>query len=251
MEHQDINRRRSRAGVLAAWIVLLGALALLVGFLTPAIQANGPAHFQIIDRDSVAYGRTYSEWSAAWEQWADSIPTAIHPLFDNGPISTGQTGPVWFLGGKFCAISGPPCNYTGVVRYGDIPANTALYVAVFNSEVSTLEVSSFTQTNDLRAYNDSIIDPAAVSLLVDGQAIHDLKDKFRVQSPIFGFTLPTDNFFTAVGEGPFTAGTYFPAADDGVYVLLAPLSPGLHTIQIQGSIQNFALEVTYHLHVQH
>ncbi|HUJ39213.1 MAG TPA: hypothetical protein VLW54_01595 [Candidatus Acidoferrales bacterium] len=250
MKNQDLRSSR-RTSLFAAAGILIVALALIAGAFAPAIQANGPSRFQIIDRDSIAYGRTYSDWSAAWEQWADSIPTASHPLFDNGPISTGQTGPVWFLGGKFCAISGPPCSYTGVVRYGDIPADTALYIAVLNSEVSTLEVPSFTQTNDLRAYNDSTINPATVSMLVDGQAIHDLKDKFRVQSPVFGFTLPKDNFFTAVGEGPFNAGTYFPAADDGVYVMLAPLSPGLHTIQIQGSISNFSVEVTYHLHVQH
>ena len=250
MQQQDSRTRSRRIGVIAALGILLAALALVAGLFTPASQANGPMHFQVIDRDSVAYGQTYSEWNAAWEQWADSIPSKSHPLFDNGPISTGQTGPVWFLGGKFCAI-GATCSTTGVVRYGDIPANTALYVAVLNSEVSTLEVPSFTQTNDLRTYNASIIDSASVSLVVDGKIVDDLKDKFRVQSPIFGFTLPTDNFFTAVGEGPFVAGTYFPAADDGVYVMLAPLSPGLHTIHLAGSIPNFNFDVTYHLHVQH
>jgi hypothetical protein len=250
MKLQVFDKRIKWTGVLAAGGILLGALVIVAGMFTPTIQANGPMHFQIIDRDSVAYGRTYSEWNAAWEQWADSIPSKTHPLFDNGPISVGQSGPVWFLGGKFCAIGGT-CSTTGVVRYGDVPANTALYVAVLNSEVSTLEVPSFTQTNDLRTYNASTIDPATVSLVVDGTIIDDLKDRFRVQSPVFGFTLPTDNFFTAVGEGPFVAGTYFPAADDGVYVMLAPLSPGLHTIHLAGSIPGFNFDVTYHLHVSH
>ena len=249
MKHQDVNQRTIRAGVIAAGILLV-ALALVAGVFTPAIQANGPTHFQIIDRDSVAYGRTYSEWSAAWEQWADSIPSANHPLLDNGPINVGQTGSVWFLGGKFCAI-GATCVTNGVTRYGDVPANTALYVAVFNSEVSTLEVPSLTQINDLRNYNTGIMDSASVEFDVDGARIPNLKDKFRVQSPAFSFTLPGDNFLTAIGEGPFAAGTYFPAADDGVYVMIAPLSPGLHSLHLHGEIPGFTLDVTYHLHVSH
>lgn len=104
----------------AVFAVILGLAVLVLGMqFLPNVsaqsgqdQGNG---FTIIDRDAVAYGRTYSEWNAAWEQWADSIPTANHPLFDNGNCSVGQSGPVWFLGGKFIAIGGSG-SYTGVVR---------------------------------------------------------------------------------------------------------------------------------------
>jgi len=252
MRHMEIKTNKRWIGVITASGILLGALVLAVGIFSPAIQANGPAHFQVFDRDSVVYGRTYGDWEAAWNQWADSIPTGNHPLFDNGDISVGQTGPVWFLGGKFCALY-TNCATTGVVRSGNVPAGTALFVDVFNTEDSVLEDPG-KQINDLRAASESFLDPATVSMEVDGQPIYDLKSKFRVQSPAFVFTLPDDNFFTAVGEGPFKGGSYFPAVDDGVYVMLAPLPPGHHTIHFQGAITTpftFALDVTYHLNVQH
>ena len=56
------------------WAVVVMALVIAFGLLVvvavPRVLAGdndreGP---NVIDRDSVAYGRTYSEWSAAWEQ---------------------------------------------------------------------------------------------------------------------------------------------------------------------------------------
>src|SRR5450759_3973808 len=93
----------------------------------------------VIAPSSVAYGRTYSEWSAAWEQWSYSIPVAQHPLFDNGDCSVGQSGPVWFLGGKFCANNTPNCGTNNVVRSCSVPGKKALYIPVLNAEWSVLE----------------------------------------------------------------------------------------------------------------
>jgi hypothetical protein len=73
---------------------------------------------------------------------------------------------------------------------------------------------------------------------VDGENIRDVKERFRMQSPDYGFTLPADNFFTAIGEGPFEAGTYFPAVDDGFYVMLAPWPIGRHTIHFHISVDH-------------
>lgn len=243
---------RTWAKLFAGSVVLLGTLALVVTFLTPTIKASGPGSAVIIPRDSVAYGRTYSEWSAAWEQWADSIATKSHPLFDNGDCSTAQSGPVWFLGGKFCANNDPTCGTSNVVRTCKMSYGKALYVAVLNSEDSTLEDSANPQIADLRAFTAAQMDGAAnLEMDVDGEAVQDIRNNFRVQSPAFGFTLPADNFFTAVGEGPFNAGTYFPGVDDGYYVMLAPLPVGHHEIHFHGANPqwNFVLDITYHVYV--
>jgi hypothetical protein len=209
-------------------------------------EGNG---FTIVPRDEVAFGRTYSEWNAAWEQWADSIATVNHPLFDNGDCSVGQSGPVWFLGGKFIENGGTG-SYTGVNRNCRVPFGKGLYVAVFNSEYSALESPSTPQIADLRILCDQGMNATtSVAMQVDGQSISNLKDRFRVQSPAFGFTLPADNFFTAVGEGPFDAGTYFPGVDDGFYVMVAGLSLGHHTIHFQGTSGSFVLDITYHIYV--
>src|ERR1035438_1335045 len=141
-----------------AFVAIVLSLAVLA---VPSVLAQ-----KVIDRDSVAYGRTYSEWSAAWEQWSYSIPASQHPLFDNGDCSVGQSGPVWFLGGKFC-YNGGTCSYTRVVRSCRIPVGKALYVAIFNGEDSALEESvaenpgneSAQQIGFMRSYEDAGMSP--------------------------------------------------------------------------------------------
>lgn len=216
---------------------------------TLVAQSDGP---KVIKRDSTAYGRTYSEWSAAWEQWATSIPFSNHPLFDKGACSVGQSGPVWFLGGKYCANGDTTCGYTNVVRSCTIPSDKALYIAVTNSEDSMLEDPGRTTINELRAFTAEQIDPADVSITVDGAAIPDVKNRFRVQSPAFSFTLPNDNMYTALYGTTFNPGTYFPGVDDGVYVMLSPLPAGYHVIQLKGYFPqwDFGFDVTYSVIVQ-
>jgi hypothetical protein len=215
---------------------------------------NGREWSKVYDRDSIIHGRTYSEWNAAWQQWADSIPTAIHPLFDNGDCSIGQSGPVWFLGRKFVAVGGT-ANFDNVFRQCNVPAGKSLYVAIYNAEDSALEESNSglahpVQIGDLRDITETEMDGVTdLAMQVDDENIRDIKNRFRVQSPAFGFTLPADNFFTAIGEGPYQAGTYFPAVDDGYYVMVAPLSVGDHTIHFHGAAGPYALDVTYAIHV--
>jgi hypothetical protein len=51
-----------------------------------------------------------------------------------------------------------------------------------------------------------------------------------------------------IGEGPFQAGTYFPAVD-GYYVMVAPLSIGDHTIHFHGTAGPYVRDVTYNITV--
>ena len=96
--------------------IVLG-LAVLAAPNVMAHNGNGP---DVIDRDSVAYGRTYADWMAAWNQWSYSLPVTTHPLFTDGDCSVGQSGPVWFLGGAFVAPwhQDPPLQHT--VREGSL-----------------------------------------------------------------------------------------------------------------------------------
>jgi hypothetical protein len=232
-------------------IVFVIVLSLAV-LAVPGVMAQSSGA-KVITPDSVAYGRTYSELSAEWWQWALSVPVASHPLFDNADCSVGQSGPVWFLGGKFCATDATNCGTNNVVRSCTVPAGKALYVAVLNAENSALELNNpKAQIADLRAGNASAMDGAAnFYFQIDGAAIPHLKDKFRVQSTAFGFTIPDDNLFTAIGEGNFAGGAYYPAADDAVYVMLAPLPAGPHKIHFHAALPlyNFTLDVTYNLTV--
>ena len=105
----------------------------------------------------------------------------------------------------------------------------------------------------------------SLSVQIDSQSIPNevLKTYFREQSPVFDFTFPnaTDNLLVAGGEGPFTGcsltpanvnGTCFLSADDGVYVMLSPLTAGSHTLHFTGTFpeSNFTINITYNLTVQ-
>jgi hypothetical protein len=235
----------------------LAVLALALQYI-PNVSAHDDdrERGKIFARDSVVYGRTYSEWNAAWQQWATSIPTGYHPLFDNGDCSVGQSGPVWFLGRKFVAVGGTG-SFDNVVRDCNVPTGKALYVAIYNAEDSVLEETPpgsnhLAQIGDLRTVTAGEMDGVTeLHMQVDDENIRDIKERFHVQSPAYGFTLPDDNFFTAIGEGPFKAGTYFPAVDDGYYVMVAPLPVGNHTIHFHGTAGPDLLDVTYHIHVSH
>jgi hypothetical protein len=233
--------------------ILVVAIVLAVAVLAvPSVTAQSPGP-KVISPNSVAFGRTYSEWSAAWNQWADSIPVANHPLFDNGDCSVGQSGPVWFLGGKFCSINNTNCGTDNVVRSCNVPAGKALYIDVLSSEYSALEMNDpKAQIADLRSLAELGIEGATnLSIEVDGAAVPHLQDRFRVQSTAFVFTLPDDNLFSAVGEGPYPGGAYFPGVDDAVYVMLSPLPAGPHQIHFHGFLPlwNFTLDITYNLMV--
>jgi hypothetical protein len=237
---------------------IIGAVGLFVGLMVSGFAQAAT----VIPRDSVAFGRAYGEWAAAWWQWSLSIPATAHPLFDTAGCNTGQSGPVFFLGGKACATNGPPCNPGSASRSCTVPAGKALFFPVFNVEDSILEESRpSSQTpackpeqpnptiNCMRKADQSIIDDAtSLSVQIDGQFIPNIKSNFRVTSPAFDFTLPShDNVLNAIGEGPFNGGTYSLAVDDGFYVMLAPLKPGSHLLQFSATFGTFTSTIKYNL----
>jgi hypothetical protein len=75
---------------------------------------------------------------------------------------------------------------------------------------------------------------------------------YRMQTSDTGeymITFPENNLW---GLAP---GVYGPSVDDGIYLMVSPLRPGLHTIRFTSASQgswagDFALDVTYHLTVE-
>jgi hypothetical protein len=218
----------------------------------------------IIDPNAVVFSKTFSEWDAVWQQWAYSIPVSNHPLFDKGSCSVGQSGPVWFLGGKFCGNDEPGCSVTDVQRSCTVPKGKFLYFPVWNGEDSALEEDIaehpgdpyYQQIGYLRAYEDpwgtGVPDVAYAS--IDGVSVPHLEN-YKVQSVAFGFTMPDDNYLAAVYPPPnnnFKAGQYFPAVDMGEYLMLKPLQPGRHVIKFGAHFPSgdWGFNVTYFLTVQ-
>jgi hypothetical protein len=210
--------------------------------------ANNP---HILPPQSSPFGASYAEWSARWWQWAYSLPIDHHPLFDTADVSAGQSGKVWFLGASFVSTTNPSgVNVSIVTRNVTVPTGKAFFVPVANVEASTVEGNGTTDA-ELRAAAISFQDTFTnMSAQFDGAQVQNL-GAYRVQSPLFTFgPLPDNNVLQFFGlTAP--AGTTSLSVGDGVYLMLAPLSAGQHSIHFHAESPafNFLLDVTYNLTV--
>src|SRR4051812_17645846 len=99
--------RRSIASAAVAVLVVASSLFVVVGRVGAGVV---PPHGTVA-------GHSLEEYSAEWWQYATSIPTPDNPLFDDtgAKAHLGQSGPVFFLVGKFSTQfvpGGPPISAT-------------------------------------------------------------------------------------------------------------------------------------------
>ena len=232
------------------WVVtacLVAALGLLILTVVVGAQDGSPSFRdpRVFPPASLPFGKSYGEWGAAWWQWVNAIPAPDNPLLDETgeKCMVGQHGPVWFLTGVN--------NISGTVtRHCAVPEGTALFFPILNIE-SAIGLDPFPSVRELRDSNTAIMDLATDLLTeLDGIPIRSV-DLLRFTSPLFSLTLPPDSLIQAQGNPAGVPGTYFPAADEGFYVMLKPLSVGPHTLRIHGEVPSFGfvLDVTYHLTV--
>lgn len=127
-----------------------------------------------------------------------------------------------------------------------MPAGKSILVPIINVECSTVEAPPFFGSNEseLRACAAAFQDTATVGVVtVDDRELENL-DRYRAQSPVFAFDAPAENVLFI--PGPVSG----ESVSDGVWIFLAPLSRGGHTIHFEASFPGFPLNVTYHLTVR-
>lgn len=221
--------------VIALGLVMLGTI---VCAQTPGSSSRDP---RVFPPSSTPFGKFYGEWGAEWWQWIGSIPASENPIFDETgeKCVVGQRGPVWFLAGVL--------NRLGTAtRTCSIPEGTALFFPIANISLAAGPPPAPPMSlREMRDFTKSILN-AVTDLLIelDGVPIRDL-DLFRFTSPVFVCTLPPNNTFQA------PPGAYFPAVDEGFYVMLTPLPVGEHRLRIheENPSINLVLDATYHLTV--
>lgn len=192
----------------------------------------------VLPPTSKPHGASYSEWSARWWQWALRMPINHHPLTDTADASEGQEGNVWFLGGAFSSV-GP------IERHITVPPCTSLFFPIVNQAFVAFPGDP-TDVDLLRSIIRDIMDSAAgLSVEIDGRPIQHL-DRFRFESVVFGTDFPEVNMFG------IPAGHYSPAVDDGYYLMLTPLSHGIHTLHFTATLpaMGLTLDVTYYITVE-
>jgi hypothetical protein len=207
-------------------------------------QNNGSNNLNLFSIDSKPYNLTYGEWSAKWWQWVVAIPKESNPLTDNTGknCAINQNGPVWFLAGT-----------TGgsVTRQCTVPAGKAILVPIINFECSFVEYPNLKSESELRTCAKSQTDQVtSLQASIDGINLQN-PSNYRVQSPIFIWNIPKDNVY----EAPSGATK---SVADGYWIFLQPLKSGKHDIHVSGisgqftasSVQNFGVDITYHMIVQ-
>lgn len=232
---------------------ILAVLAVTMGLLAsgPAPTARASADFGsnpnpgVLPPNAKPFGKTYGEWNDAWVQWVMGISADRNPLLDDtgANCAEGQTGQVWFLAGALGGQFTRSCN---------IPAGKPLFFPILNvwCDSSPAPHASY---QELQACAGPQNDATHVmSVEVDGRSITNLHDYWSFTPPPNPFveTLPENNLYQYLGF-PIPAGDY-DAYAEGYYLMLAPLSRGVHVIHFHGEATDsgFVLDITYNLNIR-
>lgn len=181
------------------------------------------------------------EWDAKWFQWATSLPTDNHPLYDTAPADEGQKGRILFLGSTFF-----PNDATDIERDITVPYGTKIFIPIYNSFNNDLnpngdgvyepvDFGTRKETYDvLEPYVEAEMDPENIVIdyvKIDGELVENPE---QYVSPTGVFTsgpFPEDNVFGVNVEEGVTSQT----VANGYYLALQPLPPGEHTIEFEAT----------------
>jgi hypothetical protein len=252
-----LDGRRPRPAGLACGCgptLTLAVALLLPGQYTASAQLN-PG---IVDPTNSYAGKTYGQLAAGWWQYMMSLPVTNSPLYyivGNPPVpmSTGQSGPVWFIGGNY--------RGGGTLEFTNTIPSVALFLLLSGVETDNTGCPP-TDYNEvfLRAAAGAGENQAVVmTCTIDGVPINEIDihtTPYRVQPPPFSYTCPAAHnyLYDVRGLHCYTdVSTIEGAVMDGTFLLISPLSIGSHVIHstVQFSFQPvFLADNTFYLTVQ-
>ncbi|HEV3189779.1 MAG TPA: hypothetical protein VGY54_04740 [Polyangiaceae bacterium] len=229
-----------------------GSLAfLMVAAACGAPSAPTATAIEPLDPQQPHYGKSYTEWAAAWVEWVYEWPETAacpDPIADTtGALCAFGQDPnssVFFLGGDWGGVARRPSCVA--------PAGKALFMPIYvgtfqdNGGVPATMVKTDAQ---LKASAAAELQPVRKILFsVDGNSVS--LGPYAIVAAPYQYTLPREpNIFTCQGSLGVT-GTYSGYAS-GYFVLLPPLSVGPHTIAFSAkqdmtpTSAAFSLDVEY------
>jgi hypothetical protein len=182
-------------------------------------------------------GKTYAEWGSSWFQWQLELPGPLFPMQDrtgahcgDGQDGTPTGSPVFYLVGAAGTVT----------RTCTIPANRMLFIPLASWLADNVGVPEGAALSDRQLedilYRESKT-VSEVSLDVDGvplvSSVSDVMPYFTYATQ-FSYLLPETPFnFMATFENLPASGQVPVSFNGGVWILLAPLPPGPHTIHFE------------------
>ncbi|MHB8132709.1 MAG: hypothetical protein ACYDH1_00680 [Anaerolineaceae bacterium] len=203
-------------------LVVISVAIVMIASTVYIANAQSNATPKVLPSTSQIKGLTYGEWLARWWQFVLEVPTPDNPL-------TNGTDSCIFK--RFGNVGVVVANSsTGGQVNCEVPAGIFLYIEVLGAECSNLEEAPFYGGNEeeLRECAQALI-PQNLVASIDNFQVTDL-DRFIFLSPVFEFINPEENILGV------PAGTSGLSMGLGSYLMIAPLSPGKHTIHVQGMI---------------
>ena len=244
-----------------AMVAMLGLLVLAVGL---PVHAGDQSAGSTVGKP---YGLTYGQWGALWWQWALSTSEADNPVLDTTgeDAHRNQFGPVFFLAGTFGPYYLPEGVTYPVIRDVTVSSKKAFFLPLTNWVLTSPEdswaIDWYNGENpDARPQLKKLNANAMQIILdwwlytygnldyllceVDGVAVQGE----RGQSDAFPLYMPPGSIEVTLWG--YAEGWHYPNMSDGMWVMLAPLPAGEHTIHIQnGPPDNLYVEVIYNLTV--
>jgi hypothetical protein len=261
--HITLKNRIPAGGITCA----TAALALLLIVRWPAVAENGnlnnPEGVVPPLVQTQPYGMTYDEWSAKYWQWTMAFPSNADPASNTTPSESAQSGKVWFLAGAHGSAT--VAGSATVTRSLTMPHGKALFfsiIAVIDDNTGCPYNNPLLTADQLAAQAAGLFSAVSkTTCTIDGVPVQGLDDPqntlYRVQSPAFTYTVASHNnlLAAAFGEPCIPDGTTVtPAVSDGVFLMVAPLSVGQHTIHSVGVVGPVATpfffkDITYNITV--
>lgn len=196
-------------------------VVLLLLLITQSVaSAHGNANPGVLPPNSRVQGLTYGEWSVKWWQYVLSVPASENPLIG----ATGANCGIQQIGNVALVVADPTI---GERIACEVPAGTMLFLDILSAECSTLEEDPFYGEDEeaMRACAEGFV-LSGLEASIDGIEIHGLEDYIHT-SPLFDFTVPEENILWV----PASSGQ---SVSNGAHLMVAPLTPGLHTIHLHG-----------------
>jgi hypothetical protein len=189
----------------------------------------------IIPPDAKYRGLTQGEWAAEWWRAVFAVPVegGDHPLFSGGAFEGGHG--IVFMGAPVLPAGSPIAEIPMTISSG-----SPLFLSLVTVECSVFEGPPFHGDDEpsLRACANDLLDEVSdLDAEIDGRPVNS-PGAYRVESPLFRWgPLPADNALSA------PAGTESDAVAAGYFLMLPPLSAGVHEIIIRAAIDSFGLAV--------
>jgi hypothetical protein len=214
-EKENLMKRLKVLSIVAVVAVLLLGTVYIA-------SARGNKNPGVLPPNSRVQGLTYGEWSAKWWQYVLSIPEGENPL-----VGGTGTNCAYQRIGNVEVVAVDPLSESTITC--EVPTGMTLFLDILSAECSNVEEDPFYGGNEeeMRACAEAFT-ITDLQASIDGSEIKNL-DQYIHTSPLFDFTLPEENIlYTDVLSGQ--------SVSYGAHLMLAPFSPGKHTVHLHASI---------------